>query len=161
MKQLFYIIIIIINKDLFSQEKSFGQIAISKFLSENIDEAEFYSSKAIQDDSLNYTNFYIRGVLRLYLNDTINAISDFDNAIRLKKHNGYLGNDSLINFKISGKPKRSNRICGPDRLPFDLHEIMLGSWLALSEEANNLEACKTFKTIEGIKLKKLLQRVCE
>ncbi len=122
-------------------------MAVSKFLSGDIKESNIYFSKAIQADTLLFENYYLRGVNRLYLNDTIGAIADFIKAANLKRWQRKVCTDSLTNSIMSKRPvDNSKNINNQYSLDINLYKIQLATWLFLKK--NKISSpCKMYRQL--------------
>ena len=145
------------------QEKTNVEMAISKLLSGDFKVAGDNFSNAISTDTIVYENYYLRGVNKLFQNDTLGAVADFNNAIRLKLSKNKSCHDSLINSIMAVRPKdNSGQHSHPYSLDSNLFKIQLATWLFLVDN-NVKESCNTFRQLEkhGFKnVKTLSVRAC-
>ncbi len=163
MKFTFIILLSLLTNILVCQDKTNVEMAVSKFLSGDIKESNIYFSKAIQVDTLLFENYYLRGVNKLYLNDTLGAIDDFKKAVNLKKSIHKTCNDSLIKSIIAVRPKdKSNQIDHLYALDTNLLKIQLATWIYLKEN-NVVKPCKIYRQLVKIGIKSaktLINTVC-
>ena len=147
----------------FGQEQSSIKIAYSKLLAGDFIAAGDNFSKAISNDTLVYENYYLRGVNRLFQNDTLGAVKDFNNAIRLKSSKNNICKDSLTNSIMAVRPIDYSGQHGHQySLNSNLFKIQFATWLYIVDN-NAKESCATFRQLEklGIKsVKTLSVRVC-
>lgn len=120
-------------------------LGLKNILSGNFDTSVNVFSKAIRSDSLNWENYYFRGIARTYLADTVNCLSDFFKAVDLKKKHPRQQTDSIIISWLSAKPVVSRNFCsmGLSNTSHNFFQIWLGSWLLLNQ-ADPKEACDAF-----------------
>ncbi len=119
---------------------------VKNILAGNPDKSVSEFSKAIGKDSLNWENYYFRGIARAHLHDTVNCINDFFKAFILKKKQPKPQTDTIINIWLSLKPTPSHEICSPSlsNKSYAFFEIWLGFWILLNE-TNQEGACESFK----------------
>jgi hypothetical protein len=144
------IFLICISNCLFGQQdNSPTRLGLKNFLSGDLTESVKYFSQAIKQDSLEYENFYFRGLTRAYLSDTANCITDFFKAIDLKAKHPHIQKDTVVNSWLNSKPVRNSRICAQslDHQSDLFFQAWLGTWLMLTDE-NKGESCKNFKQAE-------------
>ena len=155
--------ILLLTNTLVGQDKTNVEMALSKFLAGDFRESNINFTKAIQTDTLVFENYYLRGVTRLYLNDTLGAIDDFKNAVKLKKRIHSTCKDSLATALFVIRPKdNSNQINHPYALDSNLYKIQLATWLYLKEN-DVTKPCKMYRQLikSGIKsAKTLVNQVC-
>jgi len=163
MKFTFIILLSLLTNILVCQDKTNVEMAVSKFLSGDIKESNIYFSKAIQADTLLFENYYLRGVNRLYLNDTIGAIADFKKAANLKRWQHKVCTDSLTNAIMANRPVDSSKnISNQYSLDSKLYNIQLATWLFLKKDKISL-SCKMYRQLvkQGLKnVKTLIGEVC-
>jgi hypothetical protein len=123
---------------------------ISFFLEGNPDKAFKLFSDAILRDSTAYENYYLRGVTRMYLNDTANCLSDLSKSIYLKQKFKRTITDTLTNAALFTKPPFKKNFCQNDItafLPRCFFHLWVGTCLILSD-GKKQEICEALDTAE-------------
>lgn len=137
------IIFLLFSTSVFCQEKTDVEIAYSKFLVRDFKASDVFYTMAICKDSSIHENYYLRGVTRLYLNDTLGAINDFKEAAYLKRWQHKFSSDSLIIAIMASKPRNRTH---QQPLDHNLYQIQLATWLFLKKTKIS-KACRIYRNL--------------
>ena len=166
MKTIFITILFILTHIVYGQKpyEANSLTSIKYFLGGDNNLAEKYISKAILLDSNNLDYYYLRATIKLYLNDTSQAFSDFIKAVNIKKSKNNNYSDSLTHSFVKQRPKQnSNNIESKFSLDSEFEKVQLGVWLFLYEKNKN-GSCAALRNAQLNRLemyRKLTDSVCK